>query len=254
MKVLNLSATLCFLCVINISSHVIKTWSHSSKFSTLVVICSKLKDELMSLMAVLILNAKNCRQYMKEARRKAEATGSTRNHKLLWNKIGSDRPPKAMTDSEIQFLPKGPNLIPIQGQPNWYHTILHFRSIPWLITLVDSVRYSITACFDKLLSYFQHFYLAELYPVPTQCSGLPYLNKFLSKIPISRHCWAIRNLIASVRGIPIFFTLLSYTLPYYNVELWPISKYCCRFSQNDVSSRAEWSNTSPKSTNKNKPD
>ena len=59
-------------------------------FFTLVGICSKLNDELMYLTASLHLNVKQCREYMQEGERKVEATGSTRFHNTLWNKIGSN--------------------------------------------------------------------------------------------------------------------------------------------------------------------
>ena len=90
---------------------------------------------------------------------------------------------------------------------------------------MDSVRYIITACFITLVSYFQHFYIAELYP---------YLS----------HCW----------GIPNIETLLSYTLSYYIVELAPILIHCCRLSRNVVGSQSESSKTPPNSTMKNWPD
>ena len=45
----------------------------------------------MCLTASPNLNAKYCRDYMQEGGRKFEATGSTRYHITLWNKVGSDR-------------------------------------------------------------------------------------------------------------------------------------------------------------------
>ena len=94
--------------------------------------------------------------------------------------------PNTLTDFYTQFLPKKPNLCSIflLGHPNPYHTKLYYRSVPCPNTLMDSVLFSMKACFIKLISHTQHFYIAELYPI------LP-------------HYW----------GIPNIKTLLSYTLP-----------------------------------------
>ena len=123
-------------------------------------------------------------------------------------------PPKTLTDSYTQILPKNSNLTSIQwfGHPNSYYTILHYRSIPCLKTLVHRVHYSFTACFFTLLSYTQYFYIAELYSIRTQCWGMLSLNNLLSNSqfqyvaelwPILSHCWSIHNIA----------TLLSYNLP-----------------------------------------
>ena len=63
----------------------------SINFFTLIAICLKLIDEFMCLTASLHLNVKQGREHMQEGERKVEATGSTRFHITLWNKIGSDR-------------------------------------------------------------------------------------------------------------------------------------------------------------------
>ena len=58
---------------------------------TLIAICLTLHDEIMCLAASPNLNTKNCREDMQEGGKKVEATGSTRYHITLWNKVGSDR-------------------------------------------------------------------------------------------------------------------------------------------------------------------
>ena len=160
------------------------------------------------------LNAKFCLQYMQEARRKVEMTGATRYHKRLREKMARITPPNTLTESYTQNFSKNSNLTSIQwfGDTNPYYTILHYRSIPCLKTLVHRVHYSFTACFFTLLSYTQYFYIAELYSIRTQCWGMLSLNNLLSNSqfqyvaelwPILSHCWSIHNIA----------TLLSYNLP-----------------------------------------
>ena len=50
-----------------------------------------------------------------------------------------------------------------------------------------------TACFITLLSFTQHFHVADLYPIRIHCWGIPYLNTLLSNSQILIHCWAIPN-------------------------------------------------------------
>ena len=60
-------------------------------FLILALLCLKMIDKLICLMAFIILNVKLYQQYMREGSRKIEATGSTRYQKTYWNKIDSNR-------------------------------------------------------------------------------------------------------------------------------------------------------------------
>ena len=168
-------------------------WSHIKQFLTLIALCSKLNDEFMCLTASLNLNVKYCPQYVQEGRWKVkiEATGSTRYHITLLNKnllhwrthtLGFCRKPNP---SSIQWL----------GHPNSNPILLHYRSIPCLNTLLRNVGYLITllkySLFITLLSYTQHFYIAERYAILSHRWGIAF---FLL-------CWTIAN----------FNTLSSYT-------------------------------------------
>ena len=74
---------------------------------------------------------------------------------------------------------------------------LHYRSIPCLNTLVGSVCYLITMLKNSLLHYivelYPNFYIADLYPILTQCWGIPYLIIMLSNFQRLKFCWAITN-------------------------------------------------------------
>ena len=69
-----------------------------------------------------------------------------------------------------------------------------------------------TAPFITLLSYNEHFYIADLCLILSLCSdgwSIPYLITLLSNCQIPIHCWAMPN--------PN--TLFTYTLPYYIAKL-----------------------------------
>ena len=121
---------------------------------------------------------------------KIEAAGSTRFHITLWEKnlCGSHLLIHWRTHT-LGFCRK-PNPISIQwlGHPNPNSLLLHDRSIPWLNTLVGSVRYLIT-----LLKYLLFHYIVEFYPILTHCWGQPYLKRLLSNSQKLIHCWAIPN-------------------------------------------------------------
>ena len=126
-------------------------------------------------------------------------SGSTRYHKTSSNTIsslGSHIIPhwRFCTPYSLGFY-GNPKLISSQkfGHPNSYHTLIQCGSLPCGNTLVGSVRYPITlqkyTVPYHLLSYTQHYYIAEV------CST-------------SNHCWAITNANTLLRYIePI--TLLS---------------------------------------------
>ena len=96
----------------------------------------------MCLTAAVNLNAKYCRQYMPECRRKTEATRPTRYHIAFWNKIGTDSRSKALTDSYTKPCRKPiPISFQLLGHPNANQLIIHYQSIPCLYTLVGSLRY-----------------------------------------------------------------------------------------------------------------
>ena len=70
-----------------------------------------------------------------------------------------------------------------------------------------------TACFITLLSFTQHFYIAELYPILIHCWSIPYLITLLSISRILIHYWAIPNPNTSLR----------YSLTQNIAEQFPIS-------------------------------
>ena len=82
-----------------------RAWSQINQLSTLVPLCAKLTDELKCHMAAPNVNAKNCRQYMQQARRNFETTGSTHCHNTLSKKQDRIAPPTTLMDSYTRFLP-----------------------------------------------------------------------------------------------------------------------------------------------------
>ena len=153
---------------------------------------------------------------MQMARLKVEATGCTRYYRILWNKIDWDRSSSSIFGFIHSVFAGNPILCQIIDLDTEIHPIQKYITevnfIPCLNTLVDSVRYFNTACFIKLLSYTQQFFIANPYEILTQCWGLPYLNILLSNsqfqyvaelYPILSHWWCIANNI----------TFLSYNQP-----------------------------------------
>ena len=153
----------------------------------------------MCLTASLNLNAKYCRDNMQEGGRNVEATGSTRYHITLWNKIGSDRTSWYIDGLIHSVFAGSPTLISIWrlGHPNPNSLLLHYRCIPCLKTIVGSVRYVII-----LLKYSLFYYIVEHY------------QTFL-------HCWAIPNLN----------TLLRYPLSYYIATQFPNTNTLVSYTQ-----------------------
>ena len=153
----------------------------------------------MCLTASPNLNVKQCGENMQEAERKIEATGSSLSHITLWNKSRLESHVLIHWRTHTFSFCRKPNPISIRwvGHPNPNSLLLHCRSIPCLNTLVGSVRHLITllkyCLIVKLLSFTQHFYIAELYPILTHCWGIPYLITWLSNSQILLHCWAIPN-------------------------------------------------------------
>ena len=62
----------------------------------------------------------------------------------------------------------------------------------WVVDAIFLLCWS-TASFITLLSFTQHFYIAELYLILIHCRGIPYLITWLSNSQILIHCWAIPN-------------------------------------------------------------
>ena len=69
-----------------------------------------------------------------------------------------------------------------------YPVLIHW----WVADAILLLCWS-TACFVTLLSFTQHFYIAELYLILIQCRGIPHLITWLSNSQVLIHCWAITN-------------------------------------------------------------
>ena len=69
-----------------------------------------------------------------------------------------------------------------------YPFLIHW----WVVYAILLLCWS-TAYFITLLSFTQHFYIVELYPMLIHCRGIPYHNTLLSNSQILIHCWAIPN-------------------------------------------------------------
>ena len=137
-------------------------------------------------------------------------------HITLWNKTARVTPLNTLTVSYTRFLPTTQLYLNSRTRiPNPTHLLLQYRSITCLYTLVGSIRNLLT-----LLKYSLFYYIAELYPnfktaelcpVLTPCSGIPYLFTLLGNSQILILCCAMPN--------PN--TLLRYTLSYYFNEQFP---------------------------------
>ena len=90
-----------------------------------------------------------------------------------------------------------------------YPVLMHW----WVVDSILILCWS-TACFNTLLSFTQHFYIAELYPILIHCWGIPYLITLLCNSQKLKHCWATPN-FNTYWAIPNPKTLLRYTLSYY---------------------------------------
>ena len=131
---------------------------------------------------------------------KIGATGSTRFHNTLWKKslIGSHFLIHWRTHT-LGFRRK-PNPISIRWLGHTkiqtiyyciteaYPVLIHW----WVVYAILLLCWS-TACFITLLSYTQHFYIAELYAILIHCWCMPYLITLLSNSQKPIHCWAIPN-------------------------------------------------------------
>ena len=96
-----------------------------------------------------------------------------------------------------------------------YPVLKHWRVVDAILLLCRSID-----CFITLLSFTQHFYIAELYPILIHCWGVPNLITLLSNSQILIHCWAIPNpntmfrctqSYSIAKQFPNTNTLLSYT-------------------------------------------
>ena len=120
--------------------------------------------------------------------------------------------PNTLTDSYTRFLPKTQSYtISMTRTPKSIPNKITLPKYTCLNLLVDSVRYLIffcwsTACFITLLSYTQHFYNAELYPILTYFWGVPLL------LP----CWPITD----------FTTLPKRYQSYHIVEVYSPLTHC----------------------------
>ena len=160
-----------------------RTWSHIDQFYfTLVAICLKLEGEFMCLTASLHLNVKQCREYMQEGERKVEATGSTRFHITLWNKVASDRTSWNIDGLIHSVLAKSPTVSHFCDSDTQIHFLYYYNTEVWRII---------------------HWWI--VYAKLLLCWSTPCVITLLSETPTNSHCWAIPN--------PN--TLLRHTLPYY---------------------------------------
>ena len=136
---------------------------------------------------------------------KTEATGSARFHNTLWKKICSDRTSQYF-DGLIHSVSNGSPILSQFGDSDAQIQTLYYcitEAYPVLIhwSVVDSTLLLCwsTACFITLLSFTQHFYIAELYPILIHCWGIPYFITMLSNSQTLIHCWAIPNTNTSLR-------------------------------------------------------
>ena len=150
---------------------------------------------------------------MQESRRKVEATGSKRHHKTLSNTIGSDSTSQNIDEIIQSVFAESPTLFLVNYSHNQIHTIcfyftkVHLVLIHWWGVSAISLLCGITACFITLLSYTQHFYNAELYPILTPCLGIPYLITLLSNSQF-QHAAGLYLILTNCLRIPNFITLL----------------------------------------------
>ena len=90
--------------------------------------------------------------------RKIEATGCTRFHNTLWNKIGSDRTSYYIDGPIHSVFAESPTLSQFYDSDAQIQTIYYYiTEVYRLNTLVGSLRYLIT-----LLKYILFYYIVEL--------------------------------------------------------------------------------------------
>ena len=140
---------------------------------------------------------------MQEGERKVEATGSTRFHNILWNKIGSDRSSWNIDGLKHSVFAKSPTVAQIYDSDTEIQTIYYnITEVYRLNTLVGSLRY-----LNFLLKYSLFYHIVELYPNPTHFWGIPYLITLLSNshfqdiaetYPLVTHWWSILDLFTLV--------------------------------------------------------
>ena len=107
------------------------------------------------------LNAKYCREYKQEGGRRVEMTGSTRFHKTLWNKIGSNRTSYYIVGLIHSVFAGSPTVSQFYDSETQIKTMYYYiTEVYRLNTMVSIVRYLIT-----LLKYILFFYIVELYPM-----------------------------------------------------------------------------------------
>ena len=146
----------------------------------MVALCLKLNDELVCPTAAPNLKAKNANSACRKLGEKLRQPALEAIILHCGPKSAPVAPPNTLTDSYTLFLLKTQSYLSSKTRKP--------KSIPYnvilpkytLTTLVEKVRYIITACFLILLSYTQLFYIAELYPILTQGCGIPYLDTLLS--------------------------------------------------------------------------
>ena len=93
----------------------------------------------------------------------------------------------------------------------------------WVVDAILLLRWS-TACFITLLSFTQHFCIAELYLIRIHCRGIRYLLTWLSNSQILIRCWAIPN-PTTCWDIPYLITRLSNSQILIHAELYPMLKH-----------------------------
>ena len=136
---------------------------------------------------------------MLEGGRKVEATGSTRYHITLWNKIGTDCT-SWYIDGLIHSIFAGrPTLSQFDYSYTPMETFYYCKTevnlvlIHWRVVYATLLLCWSTACFNTLLGFTHKFHFAELYSILTLCWGIPHLITLLSCSQIPIDCWAIPN-------------------------------------------------------------
>ena len=106
-------------------------------------------------------NAKFCREYKQEGGQRVEVTGSTRFHKTLWNKIGSNRTSYYIVGLIHSVFAGSPTVSQFCDLETQIKTMYYYiTEVYRLNTMVGIVRYLIT-----LLKYTLFYYIVELYPM-----------------------------------------------------------------------------------------
>ena len=105
---------------------------------------------------------------MQEGRGKVEGIGSTRYHITLWNKIGSDSTFWNIDGLVQSVFVKRPTLTETSDSDTqilaiyYYFTEVYSVLIHWWVVYAVFLLCWSTACFVILLSFTQHFHIAEL--------------------------------------------------------------------------------------------